>query len=74
VVSMLPLVTVFGQDGEAPWHRLVPALAQHALMTRVLKGEVLTPELLLVPAGICAVLTGLALLSVARALRVEAVR
>ena len=41
-VSMVPLVSVFNQEGEAPWHRFVPALAQVALMGRVLKGEALS--------------------------------
>ena len=74
VVSMLPLVTVFNQDGEAPWHRWVPALAQHALMTRVLKGEALTWELMAVPAGVCAVLAGVGVLAVSRALRGASLR
>jgi sodium transport system permease protein len=39
ITSMLPLVTVLNQTGEAFWHLWVPALGQHALMTRVLKGE-----------------------------------
>ena len=38
-VSLLPLLTVVNQDGEAPWHLWVPALAQITLMGRVLKGE-----------------------------------
>jgi sodium transport system permease protein len=33
-VSLLPLVTVFNQEGEAPWHLWVPALAQTTLMGR----------------------------------------
>jgi sodium transport system permease protein len=37
-VSLLPLLTVFNQDGESPWHLWVPALAQVTLMGRVLKG------------------------------------
>lgn len=41
VVSMLPLVTLFNQEGTSPWHLWVPALAQTTLMGRVLKGEVL---------------------------------
>jgi sodium transport system permease protein len=39
VVSLLPLVTVLNPGAEAPWQLWVPALAQNALMTRVLKGE-----------------------------------
>ena len=39
LVSLLPLLTLFNQEGEAPWHLWVPALAQITLMGRVLKGE-----------------------------------
>jgi sodium transport system permease protein len=42
-VSLLPLLTVVNQDGEAPWHLWVPALAQITLMGRVLKGEPIGP-------------------------------
>ena len=74
VVSMLPLVTVFNQDGEAPWHLWVPALAQHTLMTRVLKGDPLPWDLLAVPLGVCALLTAAGIAAVARSLRAAAVR
>ncbi len=37
-VSMLPLMTVFNQEGIAPWFYWVPALAQVTLMGSVLKG------------------------------------
>ena len=36
VVSLLPLVTILNPGAEAPWQLWVPALAQNALMTRVL--------------------------------------
>jgi sodium transport system permease protein len=42
-VSLLPLLTVVNQEGEAPWHLWVPALAQITLMGRVLKGEAIGP-------------------------------
>lgn len=41
-MSLLPLVSIFNQEGEAPWHRWVPALSQVVLMGRVLKGEAIT--------------------------------
>jgi sodium transport system permease protein len=49
-VSLLPLLTLFNQEGEAPWHLWVPALAQMTLMNRVLKG---------IPFGMAEVLPGL---------------
>lgn len=67
-VSLLPLVAVFNQEGEAPWHLWVPALAQHTLMTRILKGELLAGSDLLVQFGICVVVTGLSFAALARLL------
>lgn len=73
-VSLLPLVALFNQGGEAAWHLWVPALAQHSLMTRVLKGEGFGPVQVLVPLAVCAVLTVLALWLVTRMLRHAAVK
>jgi sodium transport system permease protein len=73
-VSMLPLMTLFNQEGEQAWHLWVPALAQVVLMGRVLKGE---PTALLehgLTLGVCVLLTTLAVAYVARTLRTAAVR
>ncbi len=73
-VSMLPLATLFNQEGVQAWHLWVPALAQVTLMGRVLKGE---PTALLehaVPLGVCIALTVLAVAYVARTLKTAAVR
>ena len=70
-VSLLPLVTVFNQGGEAPWHLWVPALAQVTLMNRVLKGEALRAVDVLMLAR-AAVLCGAGL--IARRLRAAASR
>jgi sodium transport system permease protein len=51
VVSLMPMLMLFNQEGEAPWHLWVPGLAQMTLMTRVLKG---------VPVGIGDALPGVA--------------
>jgi sodium transport system permease protein len=72
--SLLPLVAVFNQEGEAPWHFWVPALAQTTLMGRVLKGEAADPTMWLVGAGVCAVLAMLCLAHVSAAMRRAAVR
>ena len=72
--SLLPLVSVFDLGGEAPWHLWVPALAQNALMTRVLKGEALGAMQVIVPLAVCATLTVLGVWYVARHLREAAVR
>ena len=73
-VSLLPLLTLFNQEGEKPWHLWLPALAQITLMGRVLKGEVMGAADLLLPLGVAAVLTALCVGFVARQLRVAAVR
>lgn len=73
-VSFLPLVTVFNQEGTAPWHLLVPALAQTTLMSQVLKGEVLQPLQVAQASGVCLLLVVLALAYVARSLRAAALK
>ena len=73
-VSLLPLVTVFNQSGEAPWHLAVPALGQVALMNRVLKGEAVGALDIALPLAVCAVSAAAGLLYVARQLRTAAIR
>ena len=73
-VSLLPLVTVFNQSGEAPWHLAVPALGQITLMNRVLKGEAVGALDIALPLAVCALITAACLGFVARQLRTAAVR
>ena len=73
-VSLLPLVTVFNQEGAAPWHLWVPALAQSTLMARVLKGEALMAGDVLVTVAVCAALVVVTLAYVTRTLRSAALR
>jgi len=73
-VSMLPLVTIFNQEGEAPWHLWVPALAQTTLMGRVLRGEALPWADVAVSAGMCVLLAVAAIAFVARTLRTAALK
>jgi sodium transport system permease protein len=73
-VSMLPLVTVFNQEGTAPWHYWVPALAQTTLMGRVLKGEVLAAPEVLASVASSVLLCALALVAVSRLLRAAALK
>ncbi len=74
VVSLLPVVSLFNQEGEAPWHLWVPALAQSTLMSRVLKGEALPALDLALSLGVCVALAALSLVYVARMLRQAAVK
>jgi sodium transport system permease protein len=73
-VSLLPMATLFNQDGEQPWHLAVPALGQLTLMGRVLKGEAIGWAEHLLPVVVCAGLVVLALGYVARQLRAAAAR
>lgn len=73
-VSMLPLVTVFNQEGTAPWHFWVPALAQTTLMGQVLKGESLAWGDVGTATAACAGLVVVGLLYVARTLRSAALK
>ena len=67
-VSLLPLMSMFNQEGESPWSLWIPALAQTTLMNRVLKNAPISfvdvaPGLL-----VCLVLMGGALGFVSRQL------
>jgi sodium transport system permease protein len=73
-VSLLPLMTVFNQSGEAPWHLAVPALGQITLMNRVLKGEAVAALDIALPLMVCALIASVCLVFVARQLRTAAVR
>ena len=73
-VSLLPLVALFNQSGESPWQLWVPALAQFTLMTRVLKGEALEAQVVLVPWLVCALVTVAGVWFVARALKAAALK
>ncbi len=73
-VSLLPLVTVFNQEGISPWHYWVPALSQTTLMGRVLKGELPAPPEVLASVGSSVLLCVLALGIVSRLLRAAALK
>lgn len=73
-VSLLPLVTVFNQEGEAPWHLWLPALAQTTLMARTLKGEALPWTDVMLPAAVCALWVAAGLAYVAHSLRSAALK
>ena len=73
-VSLLPLVTVFNQSGEAPWHLAVPALGQVALMNRVLKGEAVGMFDMALPLAVCALIATAGVTFVAQQLRTAATR
>lgn len=67
--SALPLVSLFNQDGERPWFLWLPGLAQSTLMSRVLKGEVVSSFDLLLPTLISGCVVAMFTALVARHLR-----
>jgi sodium transport system permease protein len=73
-VSLLPLLTVVNQEGEAPWHLWVPALAQITLMGRVLKGEPIGALDAALPVLLSLLLALVSVLWVARTLRSAALK
>jgi sodium transport system permease protein len=73
-VSLMPLFSLFNQEGTAPWHLWTPALAQTTLKARVHKGEPLLMADVLPSVAVCVVLAALALGFVARTLRSAAVK
>jgi sodium transport system permease protein len=72
--SLLPLVGLLNQEGTAPWHLWLPALAQTTLMGRVLKGETLAAADVLLTVVVCAALALGAIAYVARTLRGAALK
>jgi sodium transport system permease protein len=73
-VSLLPLVSLFNQEGEQAWHLWTPALAQMTLMGRVLKGEAFSAPDLLLPLAVAGGVTVACLAYVARQLKSAALR
>jgi sodium transport system permease protein len=73
-VSLLPVVSLFNQSGEAAWHLWTPALGQVTLMNRVLKGEPVAPVDVAIPLAVCAAVAALGVWFVARQLRSAALR
>ncbi len=73
-VSLMPLFTLFNQEGTQPWHLWLPPLAQTVLMGRVLKGEALAFADVAPSVAVCVLVAAAAVAFVARVLRSAAVR
>lgn len=72
--GLLPMLSVFNQSGDEPWHLWLPGLAQNLLMMRVLKGESFTTWQLVVPLLVCVLLSVAGVMFVAKRLRSAAVK
>jgi len=72
--QMLPLVAIVDFTGEKPWHVWVPSLAQQTVMLRVLRGDLLNWQHLLIPTVVSLLMAGLALFALARRIKTLAVQ
>ena len=72
--QLAPMIAIMDFSGEKPWHLLVPSLAQQTVMLRVLRGDELHLQHLLVPTAVSVVVTVVCLVVLARRLKALAIR
>ncbi len=72
--QMAPMIAIMDFSGEKPWHLLVPSLAQQTVMLRVLRGDDLHLQHLMVPTAVSVVVTVVCLVVLARRLKNLAIR
>lgn len=72
-LQMLPMLGMLSFAGEKAWHLWVPTLAQYTIMMRVLRGDVLTWQHLVIPTAVSLAVTALCLYALTRRLRALAV-
>ncbi len=72
--QLAPLIAIMDFSGEKPWHLLVPSLAQQTVMLRVLRGDALHLQHLLVPTAVSVVVTAVCLVVLAQRLKNLAIR
>ena len=70
-VSMIPMVTIFGQLKDATWQLFVPMLGQLMVITRILRGDPVDAMHFLIPLLINAGITLTAILLISRLLTKE---
>jgi len=71
VASFVPVVVLFSGMKDALWQLAVPLLSQQMVLSRVLRGDVLTRADYLVPSGVALAIAALCVAIVARLLREE---
>ncbi len=74
VFTLMPMITLFGQEGEQPWHIWVPGLGQVTLMNRVLKGEVVGWEAVAIVCFVCVAIVVLGLTYLTRSIQRASIR
>ena len=70
-VSMLPMVTIFGQLKDATWQLFVPMLGQLMVITRILRGDPVEATHFLIPLAVNAGITVVAIQLISRLLTNE---
>ena len=71
VVSMMPMIVIFGQVKDATWQLFTPMLGQLMVITRILRGDAIDWTHFALPLGVNAVLSLLAIILIARLLKRE---
>ena len=71
VASFVPVGVLLSGLKDAPWHLVVPVLGQQMVLSRVLRGDVLTRGDYLVPGAIAFAIAALCVAMVARLMREE---
>lgn len=72
--QMAPIIAIMDFSGEKPWHLWIPSLAQQSVMLRVLRGDALHAQHLLIPTGVSIVLTVVCLAVLAKRMKGLAIR
>lgn len=71
VISFLPMIAIFSGLKDAAWQLAVPVLGQQMVLTRILRGEVITWSDWAIPSGVAFAIAGLCVLGVSRLLAQE---
>jgi sodium transport system permease protein len=71
VASFVPVIVLFSGLKDALWQLAVPVLAQQMILSRVLRGDVLSAADYLLPSAVAFALAALCVASVARLLQQE---
>ena len=72
-LSLVPMVSMFGQFKDAAWQLFVPMLGQLMVLTRILRGEPVQAIHFLLPLGICGLIAIVSILLLTRLLQRESI-
>lgn len=70
-LSLVPMVSMFGQFKDAAWQLFVPMLGQLMVLTRILRGEPVAAIHFLLPLGICVLIAIVSIVLLTRLLQQE---